>query len=226
MNATLPPPPASDDPETLLRWTVERFGDRAVLVSALGLQSLLVLDLLHEAGHRPDVVFLDTGMHFPETLEHARAVERRWGIALRVVRPAADAPTPFQGPTTTCCQARKVAPLRSVLSGYDAWISGIRADQTAERAQAEAVAWDPQNGLWKINPFLRWSRREVLDAARERRLPQNPLLHKGYASVGCWPCSAPSDDERAGRFPGETRRECGLHTTTGKAVVSRLTRTR
>jgi phosphoadenosine phosphosulfate reductase len=210
-----------DDPAAWLVAVVDAYPGRVALVSALGLQSLLALDMVFEAGREVPLVFLDTGHHFDATLALLDRVQARWGC--EVVRVAPDGPGPGpQDDPVACCAHRKVAPLARALKGYDAWISGIRADQTRERAHAPRFGWDEVHGLWKLNPFLRWSREQVLAEIARRDLPAHPLLSQGYASVGCAPCTQPSADgaERTGRFVGQGRRECGIHLPRRGAVAS------
>jgi phosphoadenosine phosphosulfate reductase len=203
--------PPLDEARALLQRVVRRFGPRLVLVSALGPQSLLVLDLLVELGHRPDVAFLETGAHFPETLALLGAVEARYGLVIRRVAPEAVVERQWATDPIACCEARKVEPLRRLLVRYDAWISGVRADQTDSRASAQALAWDASYGLWKVNPLVGWSRSQVDAELLRRGAPTNPLLRRGYGSVGCAPCTRPSAGERDGRFVGQGRQECGIH---------------
>ena len=113
-----------------------------------------------------------------------------------------------------CCYDRKIVPLRRALVGYDAWITAIRADQSPHRASAQVVGSDPKFGLVKINPLLTWSRRDVWAFVVTHGVPYNPLHDQGYASIGCWPCTrsvGPAEDERAGRWAGQAKTECGLH---------------
>ena len=113
-----------------------------------------------------------------------------------------------------CCHDRKIVPLRRAVAGYDAWISSIRADQSSHRARADVVGWDAKFGLVKINPLLRWTHRDVWAFVVTNKVPYNPLHDQGYPSIGCWPCTKavrPGDDERAGRWAGQAKTECGLH---------------
>ena len=113
-----------------------------------------------------------------------------------------------------CCYERKIVPLRRALVGYDSWITAIRADQSAHRAKARVVGWDPKFGLVKVNPLLNWTRRDVWAFIVANHVPYNPLHDQGYPSIGCWPCTRPvadGQDERAGRWAGQAKTECGLH---------------
>jgi phosphoadenosine phosphosulfate reductase len=209
-----------DDPAAWLVAVADAFPGRVALVSALGMQSLLALDLLAEAGRSVPLLFLDTGHHFDATLELLDRVQARWGCPVVRLTPEGPGPGPSDDPTA-CCAHRKVAPLSRALREYDTWISGIRADQTAERAHAPRFGWDEAHGLWKLNPFLRWSREQVRAEIARRDLPSHPLWSQGYASVGCAPCTQPSADgaERSGRFVGQGRRECGIHLPRRAAVT-------
>jgi phosphoadenosine phosphosulfate reductase len=113
-----------------------------------------------------------------------------------------------------CCHDRKIVPLRRAVAGYDAWISAIRRDQTIHRAAADLVQWDAKFGLIKVNPLLPWTKRDVWDFIVKNDVPYNPLHDEGYPSIGCWPCTRPVDDgenDRAGRWSGSQKKECGLH---------------
>ena len=219
-----PPRVVPDEPADVdgalefLRRVVARFTDRLVLVSGLGPQSLLVLDLLAELGRPPRVVFLDTEAHFPETLTLRERVQARYGVEVEPVAPVVVIDRHWAADPAACCEARKVEPLRRILVRYDAWISGVRADQTAARAEARAIAWDDAYGLWKVNPLVGWTRAQVLAEIARRGVPVNALLARGYGSVGCAPCTRPSVAERGGRFVGQGRDECGIHARPARAA--------
>ena len=120
-----------------------------------------------------------------------------------------------------CCERRKVAPLTAVLAGLDAWVTAIRRDQTAARADAQVVEWDDRFGLVKINPLAAWTKTQVWDYISEHRVPYNPLHDGGYPSIGCHPCTsrvADGEDERSGRWRGQDKTECGLHVAIAPAV--------
>ena len=152
---------------------------------------------------------------------------RRYRLPLRVVRPGLSleeqgeryGPQLWSCAPDICCEVRKVEPQRRWLAGFDAWVTGIRRDQTAQRAETPVVGWDEFFGVFKIAPLASWSREQVFGYAEEHGVPLNPLLFKGYASIGCEPCTRPvreGEDERAGRWPGMEKTECGLHIVNGK----------
>ncbi len=220
-----PPPdlPSAADPRAILAWATSAFGDRIALSTSLGPQSLVVLDLLHRMGRTVPAFLLDTGLLFPETYALKRRVEARYGITIRAVRPRLDladqaashGPRLWERNPDHCCYLRKVAPLRDALGGLDAWITGIRRDQAATRAGARAIEWDEQFGLLKVNPLVGWTRADVDAYVAAHDVPTNPLLHQGYRSLGCEPCTsrpASADaGERAGRWAGLGKTECGIH---------------
>jgi phosphoadenosine phosphosulfate reductase len=151
------------------------------------------------------IVTIDTGVLFPETLETWRAFEQRFGIRVEV----SDATGPWTGPEH-CCGAAKVAALEAALAGADAWITGIRREQSPTRAGAQPVEWDEKRSMWKYNPLVEWTERDLWARIAERDLPYHPLHDQGFASIGCAPCTQPGDG-RAGRWAGLDKTECGLH---------------
>ncbi|MBX2801461.1 MAG: phosphoadenylyl-sulfate reductase [Myxococcales bacterium] len=216
-----PPDPGLTDPTELLRWATDRF-ERIALATSLGPQSVVVLHLLTRIERTVDVFLLDTGLLFDETLHHLEVVQRRFDVEIERVQPTrtvaeqADdhGPQLWARNPDLCCALRKVAPLARHLSGYDAWIAGLRRDQSAARSSIRSVALDEQHGLVKLHPLAHWTRHDVLGWIRDHDLPLHPLLTEGYRSVGCRPCTVATttDDERAGRWPlhrGKT--ECGIH---------------
>ena len=146
----------------------------------------------------------------------------RYGIEVELIRPDTTVEEyerrhggPLYGTQPDqCCHDRKIVPLHRAVAGYDAWISSIRADQSSHRARADVVGWDDKFGLVKINPLLSWTHRDVWAFVVTNNVPYNPLHDQGYPSIGCWPCTRavrPGDDERAGRWAGQAKTECGLH---------------
>jgi phosphoadenosine phosphosulfate reductase len=213
---------AGSSPRGILEWAVERFYPRLTMATAFGAEGCVLIHLLAEVQPKVRVFNLETGYQFPETLELRDQIAKRYGIEVELVRPdttVADYEAKHAGPLYVsnpdqCCYDRKVVPLRRALAGYDAWITAIRADQSLHRAGAGVVGADPKFGLVKINPLLRWTRRDIWAFIVTHGVPYNPLHDQGYPSIGCWPCTqrvAAGEDERAGRWAGLAKTECGLH---------------
>ena len=217
------PPDPSPDPWKVLSWATDRF-PRITLATSLGPQSIVVLHILEQLGRSVPAFLLDTGLLFDETLAFAREVEHRFGISIERVTPSltVDEQVEKHGAALwhlrpdQCCHIRKVQPLQRHLAGADAWIAGLRRDQSASRAEVATVAWDDAHGLVKVNPLAFWSRDAVWRWIAKHNLPLHPLLRGGtYTSVGCRPCTRPHSDpqdERAGRWAfDESKTECGIH---------------
>ena len=213
---------AEATPRQVIEWAVERFYPRLTMATAFGPEGCILLHLLSEVEPRVRVFNLDTGYQFPETLELRDRIAERYGIEVEMVRPettVAEYEARHGGPlyvanSDQCCYDRKIVPLRRALVGYDAWITAIRADQSSHRAAAPIVGPDPKFGLVKVNPLLRWTKRDVWAFIVTNDVPYNPLHDRGYPSIGCWPCTraaATDQDERAGRWAGQAKSECGLH---------------
>jgi len=209
-------------PRAVLEWAVERFFPRLTMATAFGAEGCVLIHLLAEIEPRVRVFNLDTGYQFAETLELRDRIRARYGIEVELIGPdtkVAGYEERHGGPLYVsnpdqCCYDRKIVPLRRALVGHDAWITAIRADQSPHRASAQVVGSDPKFGLVKINPLLTWSRRDVWAFVVTHGVPYNPLHDQGYASIGCWPCTRPvgaTEDERAGRWAGQAKTECGLH---------------
>ncbi len=220
----IPGAPHTEEPRALLDWVVRTFGRRAALVSSMGPQTLAILQMLHDAGHRLPVLLLDTELLCCETYALREQIEQRYDLRIRLVRPAqsleAQAQTwgdaLWERDRERCCRLRKVEPLAEALQDYEAWLTGLRRDQGPTRAGTRSICWDARFGLWKVCPLASWTRPQLRAYLREHGVPVNPLLERGYGSVGCWPCSARVDDpdhERAGRWAGTSRcgGECGIH---------------
>lgn len=211
-------------PSEILRWAVQRYGSKLTMATAFGPEGCVILHMLSEVD--PDrqvrVFNLDTGYQFAETLELRDRLLDRYGIEVELEQPeltvtefeaAHNGPLYAKDPDR-CCHERKLVPLRRAVVGADAWISSIRAEQSAHRAKASIVGWDPKFNLVKVNPLLRWTRRDVWAFIVTNDVPYNPMHDRGYPSIGCWPCTRPvaeGDDERAGRWAGQAKTECGLH---------------
>jgi phosphoadenosine phosphosulfate reductase len=209
-------------PETILRWAAGRFQPRLTMATAFGAEGCCLIHLLADIDPTVRVFNLDTGYQFRETYELRERIRERYGIEVEYVRPELDVPdyeAEHGGPLYNlrpdqCCYDRKVLPLRRAVEGYDAWISAIRRDQTGDRAVAGVVQWDPKFNLVKVNPLLTWTKSDVWRFILDNSIPYNPLHDQGYPSIGCWPCTAAvgeGADERAGRWAGTAKKECGLH---------------
>jgi phosphoadenosine phosphosulfate reductase len=209
-------------PQEILRWTVETFYPKLTMATAFGPEGCVILHMLSEIEPRVRVFNLDTGYQFSETLALRDRIAERYGIEVELIRPdttVAEYEARFGGPLYVanpdqCCYDRKIIPLRRAVVGYDAWISAIRADQSAHRARANVVGWDAKFSLVKVNPLLTWTNRDVWAFVVAHHVPYNPLHDQGYPSIGCWPCTravGAGEDERAGRWAGQAKTECGLH---------------
>ena len=208
-------------PEQILAWASQRY-PRVSFATGFGAEGCVLIDMVARQGLPIDLFTLDTGLLFPETYALWRRLEEQYGVSIRAVRPAqtVDEQATAHGDRLwardpdRCCALRKIAPLADALVGYDAWITAIRRDQTATRAAARHVDWDPKNGLVKVNPLLRWSSDDVWAYVKNHDVPYNALHDAGYASIGCAPCTtpvAPGEDPRAGRWRTREKNECGLH---------------
>jgi phosphoadenosine phosphosulfate reductase len=192
------------------------------MATAFGPEGNCIIHMLAEIEPRVHVFNLETGYHFQETLDLRERIKDRYGIEVEFVRPeltVAEYEAEHGGPLyriapDQCCYDRKTLPLRRTVAGYRAWLTGIRRDQTVARAKAEVVQWDPKFNLVKVNPLLNWTKKDVWRFVTDHDVPYNPLHDEGYPSIGCWPCTRairPGEDDRAGRWSGTTKRECGLH---------------
>jgi phosphoadenosine phosphosulfate reductase len=191
----------------IVRWAVERFHPRLSLLASM--TDAVLIDLAVKVEPSIEVVFIDTGHHFPETLETVDLVRRRYGLNLRIVTVGPE-PAPL---VDGCCSPSKVAQLDRALVGRQAWLSGLRRAEAATRADAPIVAVDSR-GLVKVNPLATWTDDDIAGYIAEHDVPVNPLVFQGYPSVGCRPCTHPvadGGDPRSGRWAGSNRTECGLH---------------
>jgi phosphoadenosine phosphosulfate reductase len=210
-------------PEEIITWAAERYGERLTMATAFGPEGCLIIHWLATIAPRTFVFNLETGYQFDETLELRDRIARRYGIEVSLERPAttvAEYERLHGGPLhktdpNRCCADRKIAVIRRVLTRFHAWMSGIRRDQSAVRATAPIVGWDHKFGVVKISPLANWTKAKVWDAIIRDDVPYNPLHDQGYISIGCWPCTRAitfGEDERAGRWSGTAKTECGLHT--------------
>ena len=195
-----------------IEWAAERFGDGLVLASSF--QDCVLIDLVAQVAPELEVVFLDTQYHFAETRWYVDTIQRRYDLNLRIVEPDIEPDDRWLDDPDACCAARKVVPMAKALAGRTAWMTGLRRDESPTRAQVPIVGYDVGRGLVKVNPIATWTEADVERYADDRALPEHPLKEKGYASIGCWPCTravADGEDARAGRWAGFDKLECGLH---------------
>ncbi len=196
-------------PEAVLREAVERFG-RIAIACSFQKEATVILDLASEVGLEHFEVFtLDTGVLFDETHAAWAEFEEHYGIEIAGVR-GEHPERLWETDPDACCNARKVVPLRDRLAGKDAWVTGLRREQSPTRADTPEIGWDAKHGLYKVAPLATWTERDVWRRISERNLPYHELHDRGYASIGCVPCTQPGDG-RDGRWAGTGKLECGLH---------------
>jgi phosphoadenosine phosphosulfate reductase len=173
----------------------------------------VLIDLAVKVEPSVEVVFIDTGYHFPETVQTLETVQRRYGLEVRVMGPPSEPEEFWKTDPVACCSAYKVAQLDAALESKMAWMSGLRRAESPTRAGAPIVSRD-RRGLVKVNPLATWSDDDVGRYLAEHDVPVNPLVAKGYLSIGCWPCTRPVEEgehARDGRWAGSDKTECGLH---------------
>ncbi|GAB3217967.1 phosphoadenylyl-sulfate reductase [Mycolicibacterium hippocampi] len=206
--------------EDLLRWTDEHFAGNYIVAS--NMQDAVLVDLAAKVHPGVDVLFLDTGYHFVETIGTRDAVEAVYDVNVVNVRPELSVAEQdsvhgkdlFAREAAACCRMRKVEPLGMALKNYSAWVTGIRRVEAPTRANAPLISWDKAFGLVKINPLAAWSDEDMQNYIDGNGILVNPLVFEGYPSIGCEPCTAKpleGADPRSGRWAGQTKTECGLH---------------
>ena len=195
----------------IIQWAVDSFGPYLSLAASMA--DALVIDIATKVDPAIEVVFIDTGYHFPETLETVERIRRHYGLNLRMMTVAPHAEELWIPDPENCCSAVKVGQLDRALNGKAAWMSGLRRDEAPSRAGAPIVGRDPR-GLIKVNPIANWTQLDCDGYLADHDIPHNPLLDQGYPSIGCWPCTKPvadGEDPRSGRWAGKDKTECGLH---------------
>lgn len=206
--------------EVIVEWAVATFGERFCITSSMG--DAVLAHLAAKVAPGVDVVFLDTGYHFPETIGTRDAVAAVLPVNLITITPVQSVAEQdatfgrdlYARDPDQCCALRKVQPLAAALTGYDAWATGLRRAETHNRVIAPVIGWDAAKGKVKVSPLARWSDEDVERYIAENDVLVNPLQYDGYPSVGCWPCTrrvAPGDDPRSGRWAGLAKTECGIH---------------
>ena len=205
----------------VLTWAGETFGDSFAITSSMA--DGLLAHLAGRAHPGVNVVFLETGYHFAETIGTRDWISSVLPITVHSIMPARTVAEQdaehgarlYERDPDLCCSLRKVQPLAAALAGYTAWGSGVRRDESASRTGTKVVDWDAKRGMVKVNPLAAWTQGHVDAYVAEHQVPVNPLAELGYASIGCEPCTrpvAPGEDPRAGRWAGKNKVECGLHT--------------
>jgi phosphoadenosine phosphosulfate reductase len=201
------------DPTEIIGWFAETFPLERVCVASAMTSDVVLVDVVSKIIPGIEVVFLDTGYHFAETLTTLETVGRRYPVRLAVQPAPPIGDRRYEHDPDGCCHERKVVPLERALAGKAAWIAGMRRSDSTVRADTPFVQLD-KRGLVKINPLATWTDDDLATYAQLHEVPMNPLLEQGYPSIGCWPCTrkpADGEDARAGRWSGHAKTECGLH---------------
>lgn len=216
-------------PGERIAWAYSRFPGETVASTSFGIDSVVLLHLISRAAPGIPVVFVNTGFHFPETLEYKTRLATELGLVVREVRPLASNEAflarhgrKFETDPNFCCWHNKVEPMERALQGVRCWITGLRRDQGPTRAQVPLLELQP-NGLHKLNPIADWDHIRLADYRRQHALPEHPLAQRGYTSVGCEPCTVPPlnlSDRRSGRWAGHEKIECGIHGLGGTGAPS------
>ena len=207
--------------EDVIRWATDTFGDRICVTSSM--TDAVIIHLASAVRPGIDVVFLDTGYHFPETIGTRDAVSAVYPVTLVNVTPSRtveeqDAelgPRLYSRNPDLCCYLRKVVPLEEALGPYDAWFTGVRREETDARSDTKVIQWDARREMVKVNPIVEWSQQQVDDYIVANNILVNPLVYDGYPSIGCRTCTsrvADGADPRSGRWAGTAKTECGIHT--------------
>jgi phosphoadenosine phosphosulfate reductase len=220
--------------DEILQWGWDNFGDKAGIGTSFQGSGLVIIDHAIRNNCNFPIFTIDTGFLFPETLDLKKRLEDFWGIKIQSVLPEQSieeqsktiGPELWKTRPDSCCQMRKVLPLQSKLSTLDVWITGLRRGQSEMRKKTkvlEMYEFDKlrESCIYKLNPMVNWSREKVWNYIHSKEIPYNVLHDKGYRSIGCWPCTraaANEQDERAGRWEGFNKTECGIHTFLGEGI--------
>jgi len=217
-------------PLDIVGWAWGTFGATLAASSSFQTQSVPLLHMIAQAASGMTIYFLDTGFHFPETLIFRDQLAGRFGLYVETVTPAMghtefrlEYGDLYRRDPDMCCYINKVEPMRAVTARVGAWISGIRRDQTEHRKSTPIISVQ-KNGAYKICPLANWTQHDVWRYINRNDLPVHPLFHQGYLSVGCAPCTrsvGDGEDERAGRWDGANKTECGLHTLLAEDAAQR-----
>jgi phosphoadenosine phosphosulfate reductase len=217
MAVAVPPDLERSSAEDVLAYAVERFHPRLSVACSFQKEASVIMDMLHRIEPEARFFTLDTGVLFEETHATWPAREERYGTTVEVFKGISLEEQAerygdelWNREPDACCAIRKVSPLQQALSEVDAWIAGVRRDQSPFRATTQKLHWDDKHGLWKVNPLADWTERDVWDYLARHDVPYNPLHDRGYASIGCTHCTKPGDG-RDGRWAGHDKMECGMH---------------
>lgn len=211
-------------PKEIIAWAIEQYFPYLTMATAFGPEGCVIMHYLAELNPKVHVFNLDTGYQFRETLELRERIKSRYGLEVELK--SADTTVEqyealnngpvYKTDPDRCCRERKVQVLNQAVVGFKAWMSGIRRDQSQDRAIVPIVGWDKKFNLVKISPLANWTKKDIWKAIVDHDIPYNPLHDQGYTSIGCWPCTRAvmfGEDERAGRWSGSAKKECGLHTS-------------
>ncbi|KHD86618.1 phosphoadenylyl-sulfate reductase [Heyndrickxia ginsengihumi] len=222
---TLQPDDETKGALNILKWAYDAYGDSIIYACSFGAEGIVLVDLIAKVKQDADIVFLDTGLHFPETYELINKVKEKYpSLRIRLKEPdlTLDEQREKYGSALwkrqpdQCCYIRKVKPLEETLQGAVAWLSGLRREQSPTRRNTNFINKDERFQSIKICPLIYWTWEDVWNYIRENNLPYNELHDQGYPSIGCFPCTSPvskDGDSREGRWSGLNKTECGLHTT-------------
>jgi phosphoadenosine phosphosulfate reductase len=195
----------------VVAWAIDRFGPKLAISASF--QDAVLIDIATSVEPSVEVVFLDTGSHFPETLDYVQTVRSRYNLNLTVTQPVAGAEAWPCG-SAQCCEFRKVRPLKQALAGKEAWMTGVKRVDAPTRSAAPIISYDANWGMVKVNPLATWTEADVAGYANDHDLPEHPLVSQGYLSIGCAPTTRPvsiGENPRAGRWADSDKVECGLH---------------
>ncbi|MBS4202408.1 phosphoadenylyl-sulfate reductase [Bacillus sp. FJAT-49732] len=207
----------------IIKWAFQEYGDEIVYACSFGAEGVVLIDLISKVNPHATIIFLDTGLHFPETYELIETVKNRFpSLNIEMVKPkiTVEEQTAMFGEElwshnpNQCCNIRKVLPLQEALKDVKAWISGLRREQSPTRSNTQFINKDHKFSNIKICPLIHWTWDDILSYIQLNNLPYNPLHDQGYPSIGCWPCTSAvlnHVDLRSGRWAGTTKLECGLH---------------
>ena len=214
----------------IIQYITDNYGNRAVFSTSFGIEDQVLTQLIDDAGGKIDVFTLETGRLFPETYYVWNRTLERYKLPIKAYYPQSalvEEMVTKKGPSSfyesvenrkECCFIRKIEPLKRAIQGYEIWVTGIRAEQSANREDMDFIEWDEANQIIKIHPLFQWTLNDVESHLKQYNVPYNPLHDKGFPSIGCQPCTravAPGEDFRAGRWWWEdkSKKECGLHVT-------------